>query len=217
VLSSMINGWFRSPAALSDEQLEDTWLDFKAKLLQTSPHENEKTYSTTYSTCTNLLTGIVHRHRHILLTAEARSPFYNYVREYKNGIRTVESAMPNNIPTEVLSGLVLLAYRGGRTATTCDDVLPNATFVINGISCLIHEKKDPLGLFLKGLVLKYGIQLFLHPNLQAAEKYLSSAKSEGVGAATIELAYLGRHHYKLDHIRCIHQDPNNYQQKLLVA
>lgn len=218
MLSSLINGWLRSPAALTDEQLERTWLDFKAKLMQTSSYKNENTYSTIYSTCRNLLSGIVHRHRHILLTAEAKEPLYLYVRHYRNsGIQMVESTNLNSIPTEVLAGLVLLAYQGGRTNTVLEEVVPNPHFVIDGISCLIHEKKDPIGLFLKGLVLKYGIQLFLPPHLDTAEKSLLSAKAEGVGSATIELAYLRLHHNKLDHIRCIHQDNNNYQEKLLAA
>ncbi len=216
MFSSLINGWFRSPAALTDEQLEGTWLDFKTKLMQISPYKNENTYSTIYTTSRNLLAGVIHRHRHILLTAEAIEPLCFYVRQYPNsGIRMIESANLKSIPTEVLAGLVLLAYQGGRTNTVLEEVLPNPGFVIDGVSCLIHEKKEPIGLFLKGLVLKYGVELSLPPHLDAAEKCLLSARSEGVGSATIELAYLRLHHDKLDHIRCIHQDHNKYQETVV--
>lgn len=216
MFGSLINGWLRSPAALSDEALELTWTDFKAQIMQTSPYENELKYKTLYSTCTNLREGLVHRHRHIILDGEAVRPFYHHIRRY-DGFEMVYSTAPNSIPTEVLAGLVLLSYRGGRVATSGGEVVADSGFVINGIKCLIHEKESPLGLFLKGFVLKYGIAPYLPPNLDTAEICLTAARDLGVGAATIELAYLSIHQRKLANVKCIHADHNNYQQRLLEA
>jgi hypothetical protein len=174
MIGSLINTWLHNPASLSDESLELTWVSQKAKIMRTSAYESEFLYSSLYTSCENLLTGIVHRHRTFILNGEAKCEFFNYVRDY-DGLKMVHSFNLESIPSDVLAGLALWAYRGGRTETSVHDVPQNSGFVIDAISCLINHKQDPVGLFLKGLVLKYGITLYLPPNLGVAHKCLLAA------------------------------------------
>lgn len=217
MLSRLINQFLKSPTSLDDDTLEFEWADVKGKLLRTSPYENEFTYSSLYERCGMFLRTVARRHRHFILNAEAISPFYNYMRTYADCLRMIEHSKCENIAPEVLPGLILAAYTGGRTETTAGENLPNPSFVIRSLDFLINVKKDPRGLFLKGLVLKYGICLPFAPNLDAAEKYLKAAHSLGVGSATIELKHFYNHRQALSNITSIHMDHNGYDKWVIDA
>lgn len=217
MLSRLINQFLKSPTSLDDDTLELEWADVKGKLLRTSPYENEFTYSSLYERCDMFLRTVARRHRHFILDAEAISPFYNYMRTYADCLRMIEHNKCENIAPGVLPGLILAAYTGGRTETTAGENLSNPSFVIRSLDFLINVQKDPRGLFLKGLVLKYGICLSFAPNLDAAEKYLKAAHSLGVGSATIELKYFYNHRQALSKITSIHVDHNGYDKWVIDA
>jgi len=210
MFAKLLNRYVWNPYALDDEALEDTWIDSKADLLVTCPNKSEQTYSSLYKRCNELLLAIVSRHKHLLLDAEANSPLYHFV--HSGTLRMITTGNLGGIPMSILPGLILLSFSGGSTATTAGHVLANPRFVIDATDYLIDEKKHPIGLFLKGLVLKYGIQLSLPPNIDAAGRFLTAAKANGIGSAAIELEYLYLHKKRLCNATSIHVDFNGYQQ-----
>jgi len=217
MLSRLVNQFLRSPTSLDDQSLEYEWADVKGKLLRTNPYESESTYSSLYKRCDMFLQTVARRHRHFILNAEAISPFYNYMRTYADCLRQINPGKCESIAPEVLYGLILAAYTGGNTETIIGENLSNPSFVIRGLDYLINVQKDPRGLFLKGLVLKYGISLPFAPNLDAAEKYLQAARSLGVGSATIELENFYTHRHALSNIVSIHTDRNGYDKWVVDA
>jgi hypothetical protein len=147
-----------------------------------------------------------------VLDAEVKSPLYNYIVMAGGVLRRIDHEQPENVPPSMLPGLILMAYTGGSTKTTMGHVLSNPSFVIRAIDYLVDEKKLPVGLFLKGFVLKYGIELFLTPNIKAAREFLTAAEANGIGSATIELQYLAYHQNRLSKVVSIHSDSNGHQQ-----
>ncbi|MEQ1838002.1 MAG: hypothetical protein ABL858_06665 [Candidatus Nitrotoga sp.] len=217
MLSRLVNQFLRSPTSLDDQALEYEWVDVKGKLLRTSAYESKLAYSSLYDRCDMFLRTVTRRHRHFILDAEAISPFYSYMRTYADCLRQIDHGKCENIASGVLPGLILAAYTGGETRTTAGENLANPSFVIRGLDFIINTQKNPIGLFLKGLVLKYGISLAFAPNIYAAEKYLQAAHSLGVGSATIELEYLFIHRHALTKIVSIHTDHNELDKWVIDA
>ena len=110
-----LNKYLWNPSSLSDYELEDIWVDFKASLLATCAYANGTKYPFLYDRCQSILLTVIDRHRHLLLDAEARLEFWGCI----NGsvLRTV-TVGPNNVPVEALPGLILAAYTGGITRTS---------------------------------------------------------------------------------------------------
>src|SRR5688500_3422463 len=80
MLTKLLNRFVRNPSTLSDESLEDTWIDTKASLLVTCPYKEERAYLSLYDRCNDLMRfGIAKRHIHLVLDAEARNPLYKYI------------------------------------------------------------------------------------------------------------------------------------------
>lgn len=217
MLSRLINQFLRNPTSLSDDSLEDEWADVKGRLLRTCPYTSENAYKSLYERCDVFLRTASRRHRHFILNAEAKSPFYKYMHTYADCLRMIDQKECKHIDPAVLPGLILAAYTGEETRTTGGENIANPPFVIRGINYLITERQDPVGLFLKGFVLKYGISIQFAPNLDAAEKYLQSAQSLGVGSASIELEYLHNHRRALSKIESIHTDSNRYDEWAIKA
>lgn len=198
-----------SPSSLSDYALEDIWADFKTSLLATCAYTNETKYQFIYKRCQSVLFTVINRHRHLILDAEARLEFWRCI--HGSVLRTITVA-PNNVQTEALPGLILAAYTGGITKTSAGQFFSNPRWVSAAIDYMINEKKAPIGLFLKGLVLKYGIALYLPPNIEAAERFLRAALSHGVGSSEIELKNIALHKGIPSTISPVHPDHNRYQE-----
>jgi len=204
-----LNKYLWNPSALSDYHLEEIWVDFKTSLLTTSAYAKGTNYPSLYDRCKSILLTVVDRHRHLVLDAETRLDFWGCI----NGsvLRTV-TVGPQNVPIEALPGLVLVAYTGGITKTSAGEFFSNPRWVSEAIDYLINEKKAPIGLFLKGLVLKYGIELYLPPNIEAADRFLKAALTHGVGSARIELQNIALHKGLPSNISPVHPDHNGDQE-----
>lgn len=205
-----------------DDVLEDSWVNTKAKILITSPYKNSKEYSSLYYQSQNILQKIIFRHEYLILEAESISSFKQYIDNDlidgdDHGIRMVGQSIIGQgnfetIQSEVLVGLIILAYIGGSTRTSGGTVIQSPNFVISATDYLLYKKKLPIALFIKGLVLKYGLSYFSPPNILGAKKFLTAAESCGLESATVELKYLDHHYRRLSHIKTIHTDSNGEQQ-----
>lgn len=204
-----LNKYLRNPTSLSDYELEDIWVDFKASLMTTCAYTNATKYPFLYDRCQSVLLTVIYRHKHLLLDAEAKLEFWRYIN---GGTLRRISGEPNNVPFEALPGLILAAYTGGISRTSAGQFLSNPRWVSEAIDYLIDEKRAPVGLFLKGLVLKYGIALTLPPNIRAAERFLKGAISHGVGSAEIELQNIALHRGLPREVSPMHPDHNRYQE-----
>ncbi|GGC13841.1 hypothetical protein GCM10007205_23420 [Oxalicibacterium flavum] len=198
----------KNPATMTDENLEHEWVRVKEKVLTTCADTHRQTYNVAYDRASNILTTLVNRHRHLILDAECIQPFYKFIQ------KRIGSQISTNVEhtsAPLLYGLTLAAYTGGSTSTSGSNFLSNPDFVMESIDYLIQQD-DAMGYFLKGLVLKYGLQLFLRPNLQAAKQYLLKAQAMGVGSTKIELQQFFTHEYRLSHVDNVHMDVNNYEK-----
>lgn len=206
MLFRVLNQFFRNPTSLSNDTLEYEWAYVKGKLLRTCPYKNEISYKSLYERCDNFLKAVSQRHKHFILDAEAKCPFYKHMKTHANCLRMIDPTAFDSIDSVVLYGLILAAYTGEKTQTMGGFNLSNPRFVISGVDFLINNRKDPVGLFLKGLILKYGIRISSAPNLNAAVSYLKLSNLLGVGSATIELENLHNHRGELSTIVSIHDN-----------
>jgi hypothetical protein len=193
----------------SDYDLENTWIDFKASLLTTSAYGNGTNYPSLYDHCNSILIAIMGRHWHFVLDAEARLNFNGGISG--NVLRRI-TVTPENVPIEALPGLILAAYIGGKTRTSAGEFFTDPRWGSEAIDYLIYEKQSPIGLFLKGVVLKYGIELYLPPNLEAAKQFLEAGLANGIGSSEIELQNIAYHKNALSNIESVHPDHNEYQK-----
>lgn len=209
-----LNKYIWSPHTLDDYYLEEIWIDFKVELLATSSYEKEKRYSFLYDRCKDILLTVINRHRHLILDGES---IVNFQHHFDFRSLPFVKVKPEDVPLEALPGLILIAYIGGGSKKFTREIVPDPLWISEAVDYLIKYRKEPIGLFLKGLILKYGICLHLPPNISAAERYLKSSLEHGIGSAEIELAHIRLHRGLPSHISSIHDDYNGYHKWVVDA
>jgi len=221
VVAILLSGYFKShvqsPASLRDEDLEESFIELKKQILVTSAYEAESTYKRLYARIEAILGRILERHRHFVLDVEAakdRLPTWNLFQDEQHhtseGMQYTTYAVRRDILRKQLSPEVLLylcffLYIGG-TVKNVGQVNQDAGLMLQILDHLITEKNYMPALFLKGLVMKYGVKVYKPPQISEAQELLDTAAKNGVGAATIELQRLHKFR-ELEGIKTVHAVP----------
>lgn len=202
----------KDPETLSDTELEDAFIELKKKILVTSAYKQEQAYQRLYYRINAVMGQIIGRHKHFILDVEAKGVDVHYFfvrREHHNanGMRYYEYVVPYNLEfrsaqPDVLLYLCFFLYQGGQVKDV-GTVTSDPQFMLKILNHLINEREYPAGSFFKGLVMKYGPNVYEASKSSEARVLLEFAHQKGVGAAAIELQQLGKY-AQLDSIKSVH-------------
>ncbi|NNM69543.1 MAG: hypothetical protein HKM00_06210 [Gallionella sp.] len=186
----------KDPASLTEPELENAFIELKKKILITNVYEHEQTYERLYWRIRAVLGQIMERHRHFVLDIEAKGADVRRLfirREYRDadGGRHEEYVVPNDLDlkrkeSDELLYLCFFLYLGGR-AKNVGSVEGDPKLMVKILDYLINEKQYHPASFLKGFVMKYGIEFYKECYPGEARILLEFAQRNGVGSAAIEL------------------------------
>ncbi|GMU45949.1 MAG: hypothetical protein AMXMBFR26_07310 [Porticoccaceae bacterium] len=207
----------QNPETLTQEDTERTWVELKQRILQVSPYEDKHKYRRLYYRLRDLLGSIINRHRHFLDDVQARRDLFREVGSCLTEIEVPVGELPeyrvtSNLPldsfsSELILFLCLVSYNGA-VLSQYGRISSNKWFLNRGVEYLIAERDYAPAIFLKGLVFKYGLDVFYKPRLPEARELLARASAAGIGGALFELNRLDQHERltNIDSVHIVHEE-----------
>ena len=200
VLWFMLSGAFKAklqdPQTLRPDELEDSIIELKKKILVTSVYTAEAEYNRLYRRLSALLGQNLARHEHFVLDVETKgtfpSGFFRSSQHHDSDgmtYTTFEAPYdldPAGFELEHLIYACFFLWRGGQ-AKNIGIVDSNPKLMIKILDYLIDEKHYGPAFFFKGMVRKYGLNIYSECFPAEAKELLQKAEKAGVGSATIEL------------------------------
>lgn len=187
---------------LRPNEIEDSIIELKKKILITSAYEKEAEYERLYKRLNSLMGQVLARHQHFVLDVEAAGsvPFgFFQPREHhdSSGMRYTTYAVAYDLdPSRYSPALLIYAcfflWYGGQ-AKDIGIVDSNTKVMIKIIDFLVDEKKYGPAIFMKGMIRKYGLKVYSECSPADAKQLLEQAKESGVGSAAIELEHLSKY------------------------
>ena len=108
-------------------------------------------------------------------------------------ISNISMGLPlNEKAPDLLFYYAMFAYIGG-FVKNLGLVTTNPDYGLKVVDYLIEEHDYKNAIFLKGIMLKYGLKHDVAPKLQEAQMLLKEAADKGVGGAVIELRQFNLH------------------------
>ena len=200
--------------------IEKNWVALKHRILTTSAYKEEATYQLLYWRARSLLAEFLQRHKSSLAGIE-HPESYKKIKElllpFPPSDRTTSSVFVNDklpfhdLSSEEILFLAYYAYNGGE-AGTLGRIEKNKFFCNRAIEYLINERRFGGASFLKGLIFKYGVEVYLPPNLEEAGFLLASAARSGFPSAANEEAELWKHSQLRD-VKSVHIQTNSDRWK----
>jgi hypothetical protein len=191
----------QDPQTLRPDEIEDLIVELKKKILITSEYSTGADYERLERRLNSLMGQVLSRHQHFVLDVEASIPIpYGLFRPKINhdgsGMRYTTYVVEHDLdPSQYAPNMLIYAcffiWHGGQSK----DVGPidaNPMILMKILDFLVNEKKYGPALFMKGLVRKYGLQVYSECFPVEARQLLEQAKEAGVGSAAIELANLSK-------------------------
>ena len=188
--------------SLTDDELEDAYIEIKKQILVTSAFEKQDAYDRLYYRMKAVLGEIVGRHKHFVLDVEAKASLSRYrtfvrtVHHDMNGTPYQENAVRRDLDLQAISPdellyLCFFLYLGGQ-AKGVGSIESDPELMLKILDHLIG-RDYPAAYFFKGLVMKYGIKVNVVAVPDIARQLLELAQRKGVGAASIELQQLEKY------------------------
>lgn len=207
----------------NSSDIEGDFISLKKKILMTDPYVNQSRYEQIYEKAGVALDKILDRHKHYILDWDAShdaSDLLQYLRPviHHNAVGAyTHYALPrdidlHNIPNDTLLFICIMMYLGG-SVKHLGGIEQDYTELSNAISYLADDVSYPPGIFFKGFMLKYGLQISSKPNSHLAREYLTKAEQSGVGAATIELSNIHRYD-ELSNMASVHEKWDKFTAQL---
>jgi len=201
----------QDPQTLSPNEIEDSIIELKKKILVTNAYEKEAEYERLYKRLRSLIGQVLARHQHFVLDVEAAGSvpfgFFQPRRHHDTGgmqYTTYSVAYdldPSRHPPELLLYACFFLWHGGQ-AKNVGIIDANPEVMMKLIEFLAEEKNYGPAIFMKGMVRKYGLNAYSECFPAEAKQLLEQAREAGVGAATIELEYLPKY-YQLAGIKSV--------------
>lgn len=192
----------QDPATLRSEEIEDSIIKLKMKILKTSSLTAETEYKKLYCRLCALMEQVLERHKHYVLDVEAKGiPSYGFFLPHKNfdeyGMANTTHRLPNDFkpeqfPPELLIYACFFLWHGGH-AKNVGAIDYNPDLMIKILDYLIDKNNYGPAIFMKGLVRKYGLNADSECFPSDARKFLEMAKQAGVGSAAVELEHLWKY------------------------
>lgn len=207
-------GLFSQEKLFTDRDDEASWLEIKEKILVTSPYKDEWLYGKLYDKAEVILEKIYHRHRLYIPALEnkidVKNLSWHFHRDSFNNRYVVSNKVDiTNFSNEELCYLCFFLYLGG-VVKGIGEVDRNISLCKKWLDYLINDRTYPPAFFLKGFILKYGVELFSKPNLSKSYEYLSRALELGEKSAAVELENFDDH-FVLSNIESVHFDTDTWE------
>ncbi len=191
----------QDPDTISRNEIEDIYINARIVAIQTSPRDETSKYEQAYYRCKSILYKILLTHEcYILdmLTQLKYDPMFYFDFSEEAKIR-IDTKSLTQYSDDFLFAASLVYFNGWffhNYGTVSEDkclCLTLTDYLIKNRSC----KKAWL---MKGLIFKYGIDVYCKPNIVEAKKCLTKAVEYGVGTAIEELRQIDKH-MKLEHLK----------------
>ena len=189
----------QDPETLRPNEIEDSFIELKQKILVTSAYEMETEYQRLHKRLCALMGEVLSRHIHFVLDVEASGSvpltFFQQEHHYDaDGMKYTTYSISHDIdPSNYSPALLIYAcffiWQGGQ-AKGFGIINSNPKIMMKILDFLIIEKKYGPALLMKGMVRKYGLKVYSECFPIEAKELLEMAKKAGVGTAVLELEYL---------------------------
>lgn len=190
--------------ALSAEELEIEFAAVKKQLLDTDVYANESRYRRLYCRLEAVQVRLLGRHHHLKVGVEGkydamdRSSLFVGDRQDSSRKRRVNSTIKlAQFDDELIFYLAFIAFMGGH-AQEIGSVESNPEFALKALDFLIEDREFNLAIFLKGVILKYGLKPYWPPELDKARELLERAAKRGIGSAALEMQHFDRYSREFD-------------------
>ncbi|ATG92565.1 hypothetical protein [Methylomonas koyamae] len=209
-----------NPEQLSDNEIEDIFIKLKKNILAANHAKQEELYNRINDRLHELIGQILSRHQHFVLDVEAKYG-YTYIRfnnynllneikprplDFQSGSYFVVSSNIDlkNVEEDILLYLCFFLYVGG-VMKNIGPIMPDTVLMNKILDFLIKDRNFYPAIFLKGLVMKYGVTVDGPSFSKEAKTLLELANHNGIGSAAIELNNIHKY-LQLDDMRTV----NNY-------
>jgi hypothetical protein len=189
----------QDPQTLRPNEIEDSIVELKSRILITSAYEKEAEYERLYKRLNSLMGQVLARHQHFVLDVEAAGKvpfgFFQAGQHYdSSGMQYTTYSIAYDLdPSGYLPELLIYAcfflWYGGQ-AKDIGTIDSNSKVMMKIIDFLVDEKRYGPAIFMKGMVRKYGLKVYSECFPAEAKQLLEQAKEAGVGSAAIELEHL---------------------------
>ena len=192
----------QDPQTLRPNEIEDSIIELKRRILVTSAYEKEAEYERLYKRLNALMGQVLARHQHFVLDVEAAGSvpfgFFQASRHHdSSGMEYTTYAVGYDLePSRYSPSLLIYAcfflWHGGQ-AKNIGIIDSDPKVMMKIIDYLVDEKKSGPAMFMKGMVRKYGLKVYSECFPAEAKQLLEQAKDAGVGSAAIELENLPKY------------------------
>jgi hypothetical protein len=171
-----------------------SYLHYKKRILETSPNDQESTYTLLYEKLSSLVFGFLDNYSSVLLPTqmwlEIEQNFSRYFEEERGNWRIRRTLNIREVDPDVLLALALVSFGSGRKFDGKAIEL-NSFFTNRVIEYLACEKRFVPALLAKGIILKYGFKPYILPRLEESQSALDEAK--GISSRIYEeISTIGR-------------------------
>lgn len=192
----------QDPQTLRPNEIEDSVVELKKKILVTSAYDKEAEYQRLYYRLNSLMRQVMARHQHFVLDVEATgSLLFDFFRPRRhhdsNGMQYTTYSVaydldPSMYSPEQLIYACCFLWHGGQ-AKDVGIIDSNPELMIKIVDFLISEKKYGPAIFMKGMIRKYGLKVYSECFPEEARQLFEQAREAGVGSAAIELEHLPKY------------------------
>ena len=194
---------FSDPETLKDSELEPLFIELKGDILSllcfNPKHiDEQKRLSNRYNA---VLSRILTRHERYFVEIEAQIDTWEISRICKDNntvswqssfYRANKDTEFSSINTELLFYICWFSYLGG-AIKDFGYLQANPYYSVDALDFLINDRNYLPAIFLKGLILKYGLRPDHNPDLEESKRLLSNSAEKGIGGAIIELRQFDLH------------------------
>ena len=192
----------QDPRTLRQNEIEESIIELKKRILITSAYEKEAEYERLYKRLSSLMGQVLARHQHFVLDVEAAGSvpfgFFQAGKHYdSSGMQYTTYSIaydldPSRYSPELLIYACFFLWYGG-AAKDIGIIDSDSKIMMKVIDFLVDEKKYGPAIFMKGMVRKYGLKVYSECFPAEAKQLLEQAKDAGVGSAAIELEHLPKY------------------------
>lgn len=192
----------QDPQTLRPNEIEDSIVELKLRILVTSAYDKEAEYQRLYYRLNSLMGQVMARHQHFVLDVEAAGSlpfgFFRPGRHHdSNGMQYTTYSVAYDLDPSMYSPAQLIyacffLWHGGQ-AKDIGAIDSNPELMMKIVDFLVSEKKYGPAIFMKGVIRKYGLKVYSECFPAEARQLLEQAREAGVGSAAIELDHLAKY------------------------
>lgn len=183
---------------MSPKDQEEAYVELKRSILVTSAYDQETKYQQIYGRMKALIRTILKRHAHFVLDpiasgALSRLSFTstNLGAQYPGDRGSAHLYLPvgaeKSMSNEAVLAAAMLLWHGNYFTNELGEMYTDPKSAKRLVNYLVEVRDYAPALLLKGMMAKYGDEVYTEVRLQEAKETLSAAKARGVGSAGLEL------------------------------